>query len=181
MGFRGFLRDRQAQPGSRRPMLRFLSSIESLEDAFPIGGLDWRTLIMHGNDNLSQILLSRDGNRGTGGRVLGRVIDELLQRRRQYLAGRRKPQGEPRYRLPPPAGREAARDTAPGHLRSASAPDGLPPEPDFRRIDPRHLQQLGSQTIQVVRLLVDEGGQLDVIGREASAFQKPRAGRPYRR
>ena len=59
--------------------------------------------------------------------------------------------------------------------------DALPPEPDFRGIDPRHLEELGSQAIQMVRLLVDESGQFGVIGGEASAFEKPRACRPYRR
>jgi hypothetical protein len=57
----------------------------------------------------------------------------------------------------------------------------FPAEPDFRGIDPRHLQQLGSQTIQMVRLLVDESGQFDVIAGEASAFQKSGTCRPYRR
>ncbi len=59
--------------------------------------------------------------------------------------------------------------------------DALPPEPDFRGIDPRHLQELGSQTVQMVRLLVDESGQFDVIRREASTLKKSRTCRPYRR
>src|ERR1035441_10795478 len=33
----------------------------------------------------------------------------------------------------------------------------LTPQSDFRGIDPRHLQQFGSEAIQMLRLFVDEG------------------------
>src|ERR1019366_6903025 len=83
MGFRGFLYDRQAESGSRRPMPRFLGPIESLKNPLPVAGLDRRTLIMHGDDHLSQVLFACDRNGRSWCRVPGRVIDDLFQRRRQ--------------------------------------------------------------------------------------------------
>jgi hypothetical protein len=61
-------------------MPRFLGPIESLEDPFPVGRPDRRPLIMYGDDNLTQNLLGRDRDGRSGRRILGRVIDELLQR-----------------------------------------------------------------------------------------------------
>ena len=119
MGFRGFLRDRQAESGSRRPMPRFLGPIESLEDPLPIGGLDRRTLIVYADDNLSQILVGGDGDGRSRRRILGRVIDELLQRVRQNLAVGVDLQMSRADRARPHAGREAGRDIATGRLQSA--------------------------------------------------------------
>src|ERR1035438_9175051 len=66
-------------------MPRLLSAVETLEDPLPVGRPDRRTLIMYADDSLSEILLGadRDGRSGRG--IPGRVIDELLECRRQYL------------------------------------------------------------------------------------------------